>query len=198
MTVILALSHTTHLLTLLADYLSLKLPHEISPPSRGTVHHSIRLSSSTKPLSLSLPAETLSASSRVWTRDKPDGFVSATALLARNIAWVLWAQGLWTRTSESTNLGGNLVLLVTSPGIGNVSDDSTLGFEPRLAERGEIAAFELGVGDVEYVIWEGLEEQGGRKGSGEEGGEWDLVEGGEEVMRGEGWLKLNSVSQEWT
>jgi len=50
--------------------------------------------------------------------------------------------------------------------------------------------FTLSVKDVQYGISAALEED---KTSEPDGGGWDIVEGGEEVLRGDGWLKLNST-----
>jgi hypothetical protein len=46
----------------------------------------------------------------------------------------------------------------------------------------------LSVKDVQDEISAALEED---KTGEADGGGWDIVEGGEEVLRGEGWLKLN-------
>jgi len=69
--VVLGLSHATHLLTLLTDYLSLKLPYEIIPPSRGISYPCIRKSTSTKPLPIYISPEKLpSSTSKVWAGKK--------------------------------------------------------------------------------------------------------------------------------
>jgi len=58
---------------------------------------------------------------------------------------------------------------------------------------GKMGKFELSVREVQDVISMGLQED--KVGAGEvEGGGWDMVEGGEEVLRGDGWLKLPPIT----
>jgi hypothetical protein len=56
--------------------------------------------------------------------------------------------------------------------------------------RGGLSPFGVNVKDVQDVIVAALEED---KTGDVDGGGWDMVEGGEEVLRGEGWLKLNAA-----
>ena len=90
---------------------------------------------------------------------------------------------------DSCRLGRNLLFLVSSLKIGFVSQDSTMEFLSTQVSMGILARFKLDVSDIQTLICEGLEEDR----HGDEGGGWDLVEGSEEVLRGDGWLKLNSV-----
>jgi hypothetical protein len=202
---VLGLSHVTHLLTLITDYLSLKLPHEIVPPSRGNAYHSIRKAPSAKPLSITIPTDPSTENpSKAWQgrklKDMPnvDSLVEAFALLAWDIAWVLWTQQLWPpspgkpdEAKEACRIGRNLVALVSSPRIGRISHGSMMEFVPIMENLGKLPAFELTVRGIQEVILAGLEDGGAGDG---EGGGWDMVEGGEEVMRADGWLKLNSIS----
>ena len=203
MYVILGLSHVTHLLTLVTDYLSLKLPYEIIPPSRGISYSSIRKSPTTKPLSLSFPPDpsTPNPSKAYFGRklkDMPqiDSLVEAMALLAWDIAWVLWTQQLWPPVTgkdealEACRIARNLLLLVSSNKIGRISHASTIEFLPMQEFNGKLPQFMLSVKSVQDVILASLKEE---KEGDFEGGGWDIVEGGGEVLRGEGWLKLNSV-----
>ena len=204
MYVILGLSHVTHLLTLLTDYLALKLPYEIIPPSRGISYPSIRKSPTTKPLSLSFPPDpsTQNPSKAYFGRklkDMPqiESLVEAMSLLAWDIAWVLWTQQLWppvpTRDEsiEACHLARNLLYLVSSSKIGTISHASTIEFLPMQEVMGKLPEFMLSVKSVQDVISAALQEE---KEGDVEGGGWDMVEGGEEVLRGDGWLKLNSQS----
>lgn len=59
---------------------------------------------------------------------------------------------------------------------------------------GRISKFELSVKEVQDVISMGLQEDKGGVGD-VDGGGWDMVEGGEEVIRGDGWLKLPPITQ---
>jgi hypothetical protein len=64
-----------------------------------------------------------------------------------------------------------------------------------LEGKGVLTSFTLSLKDVQEMIAQGLQDEKGGSGanSGEvDGGGWDMVEGGEEVIRGDGWLKLNS------
>lgn len=54
-----------------------------------------------------------------------------------------------------------------------------------------LAPFKLSVSTVQEVIAKGLEDE--KSGAEVDWGGWDMVEGGEEVIRGDGWLKLNSA-----
>lgn len=204
MYVILALSHVAHLLTLLTNYLSLKLPHEIIPPSRGIFHPCIRKSSSTKPLLLALPPDSSNPSSTSKAyfgkrlKDIPgiENLTEAMSLLAWDTAWVLWTQQLWPNSwtnepLEACRVARNLYLLVNSPKIGRISHASTIEFIPTLETSGVLKPFTLTVKSVQDVISSALDEN---KSGDVDGGGWDMVEGGEEVLRGEGWLKLNSVA----
>ena len=202
--VMLGISHITHLLTLLTYYLSLKLPYEIIPPSRGISYPCIRKSSTTKPLALTIPPDPSHPSSpnKAWQgkrfKDLPhiETLIEAMSLLAWDIAWVLWTQKLWPPPSatneqsvEACRLARNLYVLVTSPEIGRISHVSTIGFLTTEEAMGRMAKFELSVKEVQDLISMGLQED--KVGGGEvEGGGWDMVEGGEEVLRGDGWLKL--------
>ena len=199
MYVVLGLSHATHLLTLLTDYLSLKLPYEIIPPSRGISYPCIRKSSNTKPLPIYISPDKLpSQTSKVWAgkniKDVPglETFIEAISLLAWDIAWVLWTQQLWTHQTneslEACRITRNLFHLVTSPKIGRISQGSTIGFLSTQEALGILTPFMLSVKDVQDGISAALEED---KTGEADGGGWDIVEGGEEVLRGEGWLKLN-------
>lgn len=199
--VVLGLSHATHLLTLLTDYLSLKLPYEIIPPSRGISYPCIRKSSNTKPLPIHIsPDKLASQTSKVWAgkkiKDVPglETFIEAISLLAWDIAWVLWTQQLWTDTSheslEACRIAKKLFHLVTSPKVGRISQGSTIGFLSTQEALGILAPFTLLAKDIQDVISAALEED---KTGEADGGGWDLVEGGDEVLRGEGWLKLNPV-----
>jgi hypothetical protein len=203
MTVMLGISHATHLLTLLTDYLSLKLPHEISPPSRGVSHFSIRRTPQSKLLPLYLPPESFSsATARAWGNEKLkdipnlESFIEAISLLARAIAWVLWSQQLWPPTKtdneavEASRLGRNLVHLVTSPKIGFISHGSAIDYLPIQQALGVLPSFTLDSNDIQNLIMSALQED--KNGEGDGGG-WDIVEGGEEVLRGDGWLKLSSA-----
>jgi Vacuolar sorting 38 and autophagy-related subunit 14 len=198
---VLGLSHATHLLTLLTDYLSLKLPYEIIPPSRGISYACIRKSSTTKPLPIYIsPDKTPSSNAKAWAskkiKDLPglDTFVEAINLLAWDIAWVLWTQQLWTYSTnesfEACRIARNLFHLVTSPKIGRISQGSTIEYLSTQEALGILPPFTLSVKDVQYGISAALEED---KTSEPDGGGWDIVEGGEEVLRGDGWLKLNST-----
>jgi len=203
MNVMLGISHATHLLTLLTDYLSLKLPYEIIPPSRGISYFSIRRNEFSKPLPLYLPPEAFSSTTaRAWASKKIkdivdlEPFTEAIALLAWDVAWVLWSQLLWppvvtdNESVAACRLGRNLWHLVTSSKIGGVSHGSTIEYLPIIEESGVLPPFTLNAKDVQSVILGALEED--KNGDGDGGG-WDMVEGGEEVLRGDGWLKLNSV-----
>ena len=58
---------------------------------------------------------------------------------------------------------------------------------------GKMGKFELSVKEVQDVISMALQED--KVGGGEvEGGGWDMVEGAEEVLRGDGWLKLPPIT----
>ena len=199
----LGISHATHLLTILADYLSLKLPFEIHPPSRGVYYFTIRKTSQSKLLPLYLPPEAFSSTSaRAWSskkiKDIPDLllFVEAISLLAWDLAWILWSQRLWptdengNEVMEACRIGRNLHYLVNSPNIGLISHGSTIEYLPLQSSVGVLPAFALNVDDIYSVIKGALEED--KNGDGDGGG-WDMVEGGEEVLRGDGWLKLNSA-----
>jgi hypothetical protein len=204
MTVMLGISHASHLLTLLTDYLSLKLPHEVLPPSRGISYFTIRRTTrQSKSLPLYLPPEAFSSTSaRAWSskkiKDIPDleQFVEALSLLAWNVAWVSWSQQLWPYSNsaqeplECCRLGRNLQALVNSSKIGFISHGSTLDYLPIQLSAGVLPPFPLSVEGILNVIMGALEED--KNGDGDGGG-WDMVEGGEEVLRGDGWLKLNSV-----
>jgi hypothetical protein len=205
MYVMLGLSHITHLLSLLTDYLSLKLPYEIIPPSRGTSHSSIRKTSTVKPLPLTIPPDpSTPSSSKAWSgkkiKDIPqvEPLIEAMALLAWDIAWVLWTQQLWPPKSPTDNealeacrVARNLFHLVSSPKIGCISHASTIEFLPVQEELGRLSPFSLSVQSVQDLISSALEDE---KSTDVDGGGWDMVEGGEEVLRGEGWLKLNAVT----
>ena len=121
------------------------------------------------------------------------------SLLAWDIAWVLWTQQLWppipTREEplEACHLARNLLHLVSSPKIGRISHASTIEFLPIQESFGKLPQFMLSVKSVQEVISAALVEE---KGGDIEGGGWDMVEGGEEVLRGDGWLKLNAVNAE--
>jgi len=206
MYVILGLSHVTHLLTLLTDYLSLKLPYEIIPPSRGISHPSIRKSQTTKPLPLTFPPDPSNPSpSKAWVgrklKDMPqlDSLIEAMSLLAWDIAWVLWTQQLWppipTREEplEACRLARNLLHLVSSSKIGRISHASTIEFLSTQESLGKLPQFMLSVKSVQEVISAALAEE---KSGDVEGGGWDMVEGGEEVLRGDGWLKLNPINSQ--
>lgn len=204
MYVTLGLSHVTHLLTLLTDYLSLKLPYEIIPPSRGISYPSIRKSPTTKPLSLSFPPDPSSPNpSKAYVgrklKDMPqiDSLVEAMSLLAWDIAWVSWTQQLWPPVPtkqeplEACRLARNLLHLVSSTKIGRISHASTIDFLPIQEAMGNLPQFTLSVKSVQDIITTALQEE---KEGDAEGGGWDMVEGGEEVLRGDGWLKLNSIT----
>src|SRR5271169_1185168 len=158
MYVTLGLSHVTHLLTLLTDYLSLKLPYEIIPPSRGISYPSIRKSPTTKPLSLNFPPDpsTPNPSKAYFGRklkDMPqiDSLVEAMSLLAWDIAWVLWTQQLWPPMTgkdealEACRMARNLLLLVSSTKIGRISHASTIEFLPVQEINGKLPQFMLSV-----------------------------------------------------
>lgn len=214
MYVVLGLSHITHLLALVADYLSLKLPYEIVPPSRGTPYHSIRRSPTTKPLPLNIPPDPSTPSpTKAWAgkkiKDMPhlESLIEAMSLLAWNIAWLLWTQQLWppsipTTTStapprgdaqDACRLARNMHHLVSSTKIGRISHSSTIGFLPIQEATGILSSFTLNVKDIQDVISAGLQEE--KTGGEADGGGWDMVEGGEEVLRGEGWLKLPAIAR---
>ena len=55
---------------------------------------------------------------------------------------------------------------------------------------GVLQPFTLSAKDIQDKIVGGLEEDRTRE---VDGGGWDIVERGEEVLRGEGWLKLNPM-----
>jgi Vacuolar sorting 38 and autophagy-related subunit 14 len=203
MYVMLGLSHVTHLLTLLTDYLSLKLPYEIVPPSRGISYPSIRKSATTKALPLSIPPDPSTPSpSKAWLgrklKDIPqlESLIEAMSLLAWDIAWVLWTQQIWPPVPtcdeplEACHIAKNLLHLVSSTKIGRISHASTIEFLPTEEVLGNLPQFVLSVKSVQDVISSSLDEKGGDV----EGGGWDMVEGGEEVLRGDGWLKLNPVA----
>jgi Vacuolar sorting 38 and autophagy-related subunit 14 len=208
MYVVLGLSHIAHLLTLVAEYLSLKLPYEIVPPSRGTPYHSIRKSSTTKPLPLNVPPDPSTPSpAKAWAgkkiKDMPhlESLVEAMSLIAWDVAWMLWAQQLWppavsnTTTStapprgdaqEACRLARNMYHLVSSTKIGRISHSSTIEFLPIQEATGILSTFTLSVKNIQDVISTALEEEKTEA----DGAGWDMVEGGEEVLRGDGWLKL--------
>jgi hypothetical protein len=207
MYVVLGITHAAHLLTLLTDYLSLKLPYEIIPPSRGISYPCIRSgkTQTSKPLALYLPPDSFSSptSPKSWAgkkiKDTPglESLIEAISLFAWDIAWVLWTQELWppnARTAESPTateacrFARNLGLLVSSGRIGRISHGSTIGFIPAQEALGVLGTFELKEREVMEVIVRGLEED--KSGDIDAGG-WDMVEGGDEVLRGEGWLKLH-------
>jgi hypothetical protein len=203
MYVVLGVTHATHLLTLLTDYLSLKLPHEIIPPSRGISYPSIRKSSISKPLPIHLSPDSLSAQSpKAWAGKKIkdtnglESLVEAMSLLAWDVAWVLWTQQLWPINStgkeslEACRLARNLLHLLSSSKIGRISHGSAMEFLPTQEAMGVLSPFMLSEKDVQDVIASALEED---KTGDVDGGGWDMVEGGEEVLRGEGWLKLNAA-----
>jgi Vacuolar sorting 38 and autophagy-related subunit 14 len=206
MYVMLGISHLTHLLTILTDYLSLKLPYEIVPPSRGVPHASVRRSAASKPLPLSIPDDPTAASpSKAWygkkVKEIPNlqTFVEAISLIAWDAAWVLWTQQVWPPSSvsheneplEACRLARNLYHLVTSSNIGLNSHASTMDYLPLQEKSGSLPPFTLVVKDIQDIISASLWDE---KTGDIEGGGWDMVEGGEEVIRGDGWLKLNSVS----
>jgi hypothetical protein len=204
MYVLLGISHTSHLLTLLTDYLSLKLPYEIIPPSRGVSYPSIRKSATTKPIPLILPLDSFSSSSaKAWSGKKSKDiqglqiFIEAISLLAWDIAWVLWTQQLWlpiptsNESVDACHIAKNLYCLVTSSKIGRISHGSTLDFLPVQEATGTLPPFTLDARSIQDVIMAALDED---KAGDVDGGGWDMVEGGEEVLRGEGWLKLNTVA----
>ena len=206
MYVILGLSHVTHLLTLVTDYLSLKLPYEIMPPSRGISYPSIRKSQTTKPLPLTFPPDPSTPSpSKAWLgrklKDMPqlDSLIEAMSLLAWDIAWVLWTQQLWPpipsreEPLEACHLARNLLHIVSSSKIGRISHASTIDFLPTQELLGKLPQFMLSVKSVQEVISAALVEE---KSGDVEGGGWDMVEGGEEVLRGDGWLKLNAINSQ--
>jgi len=86
------------------------------------------------------------------------------------------------------------VAIVSSPRIGRISHGSTMEFVPVMENLGKLPTFGLTVRGIQEVITGALED-GCAGGAGDgEGGGWDMVEGGEEVMRADGWLKLNPVS----
>ena len=91
---------------------------------------------------------------------------------------------------EACHLGRNLYHLVSSSKIGGISHASTIEFLPTEEVLGRLPLFMLSVKKVQETIFAALEED---KGVDEEGGGWDMVEGGEEVLRADGWLKLNSI-----
>jgi Vacuolar sorting 38 and autophagy-related subunit 14 len=200
---VLGISHVTHLLTLITDYLSLKLPHEIIPPSRGNAYPSIRKSPNAKPIPISMPPDPNTENpAKAWQgkklKDMPnvETLTEAFALVAADLAWVLWTQQLWMPSAgkgeaDACRLGRNLLTLVTSQRIGRISHGSTMDFLPVLENAGKLGTFEVSVRGIQDVILAGLEEGGTVE---VEGGGWDMVEGGEEVMRADGWLKLNPVS----
>jgi len=205
--VMLGISHITHLLTLFTDYLSLKLPYEIIPPSRGISYPCIRKSSTTKPLALTVPPDPSHPSSphKAWQgkkfKDLPqlDFLLEAMSLLAWDIAWVLWTQQLWPpipekeQSLEACRLARNLYMLVTSPKIGRMSHASTIEFLPTEEAMGRMSKFDLTVKEVQDVVSMGLQEDK-VSGGDVDGGGWDMVEGGEEVIRGDGWLKLPPIT----
>lgn len=202
MYVVLGLSHATHLLTLLTDYLSLKLPYEIIPPSRGISYPSIRRTATSKPLPIYLSPDSLSSpSAKAWAgkpiKNTPglENLIEAMSLLAWDVAWVLWTQQLWPINTgneylETCRLARNLLYLLSSPKIGRISHGSTMEFLSIVEARGGLSPFGMNVMDVQDVIVAALEED---KTGDVDGGGWDMVEGGEEVLRGEGWLKLNAA-----
>ena len=64
-------------------------------------------------------------------------------------------------------------------------------FLPVLENAGKLGTFEVSARGIQDVMLAGLEEGGTVE---VDGGGWDMVEGGEEVMRADGWLKLNPVA----
>jgi hypothetical protein len=213
MYVVLGLSHIAHLLTLVADYLSLKLPYEIVPPSRGMPYHSIRKSAITKPLPLNVPPDPSTPSlAKAWAgkkiKDMPqlESLIEAMSLLAWDMAWMLWTQQLWPPSvataasiappredaQEACRLARNMYHLVSSAKIGRISHSSTIEFLPIQEAAGALSPFTLSVRNVQDVISAALEEKTGGEA---DGSGWDMVEGGEEVLRGDGWLKLPAVAR---
>ena len=201
---VLGISHATHLLTLITDYLSLKLPFEIIPPSRGVSYPSIRRTTGSKSIPLTLPQDALSSSTaKAWVGKKLKDiqglqtFVEAISLLAWDIAWVLWTQQLWppiptsNESVEACHIARNLYTLATSSKIGRISHGSTIDYLPIQEGVGALQPFTLNATNVQDIITGALDED---KGGDVDGAGWDMVEGGEEVLRGDGWLKLNSVS----
>ena len=85
-------------------------------------------------------------------------------------------------------------MLATSPKIGRISHASTIEFLSIEDTMGRMGKFELTVKDVQDVVSMGLQEDKGVAGAEIEGGGWDMVEGGEEVIRGDGWLKLPPIT----
>jgi hypothetical protein len=188
----------------MTDYLSLKLPFEIIPPSRGVSYPSIRRTTGSKSIPLTLPQDTLSLSTaKAWAGKKLKDiqglqtFVEAVSLLAWDVAWVLWTQQLWppiptsNESVEACHIARNLYMLATSSKIGRISHGSTIDYLPIQEGVGTLQPFTLNVINVQDIITGALDED---KGGDVDGAGWDMVEGGEEVLRGDGWLKLNSVS----
>lgn len=112
--------HLSHLLMLVSHYLSLKLPYEITPPARDRPLPSVKGSHNIRPRPLHLPMP-LAELSRDDTAQY-SLFLEGAAMLAYNIAWVCYTQGLEIAdTEEAMRPGWNIWRLLVA-GAGGVEN----------------------------------------------------------------------------
>ena len=113
-----------------------------------------------------------------------------TAIHVRSTVAIRLPVCIIIRQLKSVTMGWMMIVMVSSTKIGRISHASTIEFLPMEESNGKLPQFMLSVKSVQEVILASLKEE---KDGDFEGGGWDMVEGGEEVLRGEGWLKLNPV-----
>jgi len=180
----------------------LKLPNEIIPSSRDGGHPCIRRTSTatrkTTKLQLSVEYDPEKPELKLKDLQGLDPFIEALALLAWDVAWVLWTQNLWhpsksqeksLESLEACRLAKNLYRLSSSNKIGRISHSSTLGFIPTLEANEELSPFTLEVGDVRSLISKFFNE--GKIEADIDDGQWDMLGDVEELTKTEGWIKLN-------
>jgi len=127
-----SLGYVAQLTMLIAHYLGLKLPCEIQLPTRNAPHATIRsvITSRPRPLHIATPLSALPASDPQYAM-----FIEGVCMLAYNIAWICWSQGVQEAAQNVEDMwqpGKNLFrLLLCTPTKNNPAvadmDETTQG-----------------------------------------------------------------------
>lgn len=139
---------------LVAHYLGLKLPYDINLPGKGSPHPTIQGVHHARHITIrQLYLEKTLAELAVENAAAHTKFVEAVSMLAMNIAYLCYAQGLeLNEVDEACNIGHNMWKLLaardctaaTNPTFGRLSNATTLGNTSTAQGRGAVAKFKVG------------------------------------------------------
>lgn len=148
-----ALDHLAHLLVLVAHYLGLKLPNEIILAGRDNPSTSMRgllnnRHMAVRPLSVEAPLAQLASENQI-VHSK---FVEGVSMLALDIAWLCFSQGLpVNEVEDASNIGHCMWRLLvakdstaaTNGGFGKMSHATNNGFLASARQEAVMAGFKL-------------------------------------------------------